>query len=324
MRRGQKTVNPLYVGVDGGGTKTEAVVTDARFRVLGKGEAGPSNFLLVGLGNAMAAVEDAVVGACASAGVRVDSVDVGGVGLAGVMHPPHHKTVYGALRRRLPVRSLVLIDDARAAVAGATDRVPSVVVIAGTGSVAFGIDAEGRAARVGGWGPILGDEGSAYDIARGALRAVVSAFDGRSAPTSLTARLCGRMDVVGPEDLPAVVYNPVRGSRQEIASLAVLVTEEARAGDAVARTLLERAGRDLGEIAALLVGKLGLAGEEFPVAYVGGVFKAGELVLAPLRERVARAAPRACVVSPLRDPAVGAAMIAAELGGGVLPTAVGG
>jgi N-acetylglucosamine kinase-like BadF-type ATPase len=310
--QGRRIAKPIYfVGVDGGGTKTHAVVVDRHFDVLGDGLAGPSNFLQVGLEPAVEAVRKAVAGACERAGIRADEVAAAGVGLAGVDHPTHRRTMREALAKRLPVRGLALYSDAQCAVAGATDLKPGVVVIAGTGSIALGVDARGRTARSGGWGPTMGDEGSGYDIARRALAAVAGARDGRAPATSLTRRVCEHFGVAGTEDLPSVVYDPAGGSQRRIASLGRLVAEEARAGDAVAREILERAGRDLGAALAAVVRRLGLQKEAFPVAYVGGVFGGGTHVLEELRRALAEVAPKAYLAEPIYGPAVGAAKLAA-------------
>lgn len=309
----------LYVGVDGGGTKTLAQVTDANFRVLGEGRSGASNFLRAGLEQAALAVERAICIACLKAGVRLADVRAAGIGLAGVSHSRHNATMLRALRRRLPFRSMLLVGDAQAAVAGATDLEPGVVVISGTGSVAYGVDALGRTAISGGWGPVMGDEGSGHDIARHALSAVASALDGRMPETTLTPRVCAHFGVERAEDLPAVIYDPERNAQEGLASLAKIVEEEARAGDAVARSILADAGRSLGELVVAVVKRLGLEASAFRVAYVGGVFGAGDLVIEPLERVVEAVAPRAVVTEPLFGPAIGAAKLAAQEAAGERP-----
>lgn len=302
----------LYAGVDGGGTKTLAHVTDDAFRVLGEGRAGPSNFLRAGLEPAALAVERALCLACIDAGVRLDEIATVGIGLAGVNHPTHHRTMLNALRRRVSVRPMLLVGDTQAAVAGATDLEPGVVIISGTGSVAYGIDGSGRTAQAGGWGPVMGDEGSGYDISRHALAAVAGSHDGRLPPTSLTPRVCAHFGVATVADLLTVVYDPDRRGRLELSSLSTIVADEARAGDAVARDILARAGRELGATVAAVIRRLDLERSSFRVAYVGGVFNSAELVLDPLRETIAAVAPFAEVAPPLFGPTIGAAKLAAR------------
>src|SRR5262249_44790254 len=148
---------------------------------------------------------------------------------------------------------------------------PGVVVIAGTGSIALGVNAAGKTARSGGWGPTLSDEGSAYDIARRALRAVVASFDGRSEKKVLNERWVERLGVQTPAELPTVVYSEESES-VEIASLADIVTEAAGDGDQVAREILTSAGKDLGRLATSVIERLGMRNDTFRVAVVGTVF----------------------------------------------------
>jgi len=302
----------LFLGIDGGGTKTHAVITDSSFRVLGEGFSGAGNPLRAGLEEAVLHVEEAVSDACERAGIELEDVDSACAAIAGINHPIHYHTMKDALDDALQIVGLELVTDARAALEGALDGKPGVVVIAGTGSIAMGIDQTGRQARAGGFGPTLSDEGSGYDIARRALQAVVSAFDGRSPKTSLSELICSKLGVASPSDLPGVIYNS-DSETVDIAHLAELVYDAALAGDQVAQEILAAAGRDLGKLAISVIEKLVLGALEFRVACVGSVFRSGEFVLAPLREAVLAAAPRARIGPPLYSPAIGAAKLAKEL-----------
>jgi N-acetylglucosamine kinase-like BadF-type ATPase len=214
-----------------------------------------------------------------------------------------------ALDRALGLDTLELVTDARAALEGALDGRAGVVLIAGTGSIAMGINSKGEMARSGGWGPTISDEGSGYDIARRALKAVISSFDGRSPETSLTEIICKRLGISNPSDLPGVIYNS-DSEPVEIASLAELVAEAARNGDEVAREILAEAGRELGQLAVSVIERLELQAESFRIACVGSVFKSGEFVLKGLRAAVERVAPRAEIGPPLFPPEIGAAKLA--------------
>jgi N-acetylglucosamine kinase-like BadF-type ATPase len=156
----------------------------------------------------------------------------------------------------------------------------------------------------------MGDEGSGHDLARRALSAAAGSVDGRLPHTTLVGRVCDRFGVATVEDLLPVIYDSSRTTRLEYADLSKAIEEEARKGDAVARMLLADAGRELAKIVIAVVRRLGLEDRAFPVAYVGGVFNAGELVLEPLRAAVRRVAPGAEFGPPLFDPAVGAAKLA--------------
>ncbi|MFY9573037.1 MAG: BadF/BadG/BcrA/BcrD ATPase family protein, partial [Blastocatellia bacterium] len=218
-----------FLGIDGGGTKTNAVVTDSSFRIIGEGFSGAANPLRVGLEEAVAHIDEAVAEACSQAGIERDDVDSACAAIAGINHPIHYHTMKDALDEALRVAGLELVTDARAALEGALDGKPGVVVIAGTGSIAIGINEAGQQARAGGFGPTLSDEGSGYDIAQRALKAVVSSFDGRSSRTALAERICSRLGVAGPSDLPGVIYNS-DSEPVDIAPLAELVHEAACKG----------------------------------------------------------------------------------------------
>ena len=306
------SVEKYLLGIDGGGTKTHAVITDSSCRVIGEGFSGAANPLRVGLEEAVRHIEQAVADACAQAEIELDDIDSACAAIAGINHPIHSHTMKHALDEALQISGLELVTDARAALEGALDGKPGVVIIAGTGSIAIGVNEEGQQARAGGFGPTLSDEGSGYYIAQRALKAVVSSFDGRSPRTTLAERICNRLGVANPSDLPGVIYNS-DSEPVDIAPLAELVDEAAQEGDAVAREILTAAGRELGELASSVIEKLGLGSRAFRVACVGSVFRSGEFVLKPLREAVLDAAPRAEIGLPLYPPAIGAAKLAKEL-----------
>jgi glucosamine kinase len=298
-----------FLGIDGGGTKTHAVITDSECRTAGEGYGGAANPLRIGLEEAVLHVEQAVAEACAQAGIEIGDIDSACAAIAGINHPIHYHTMKDALDEALSVGGLELVTDARAALEGALDSKPGVVVIAGTGSIAIGVNADGQQARSGGFGPTLSDEGSGYYIAQRALKAVVSSFDGRSPRTTLAQRICQRLGVSDPSDLPGVIYNS-DSEPVDIAPLAEIVDEAAREGDEVARQILTAAGRELGRLAASVIDKLELHSSVFRVACVGSVFRSGELVLDPLREAVSRIAPHAEIGPPLHAPAIGAVKLA--------------
>jgi glucosamine kinase len=298
-----------FLGIDGGGTKTHAIITDGACRVVGEGTSGASNPLRVGLEEAVSHIEQAVRDACAHASVKLQQVVSACAAIAGVNHPIHFHTMKDALDQALGLGLLELVTDARAALEGALDGHAGVVLIAGTGSIAMGVNEAGEQARSGGWGPTISDEGSGYDIARQALKAVISSFDGRSPRTVLSERILNKLRISSAADLPGVIYNSDSES-VEIASLAELVACAAHDGDDVARAILAQAGSELGELAISVIKRLGLESKPFRVACVGSVFKSGELVVSPLREAVLRFAPNAEIGPPLFSPTIGAVKLA--------------
>ncbi|MDT7603303.1 MAG: hypothetical protein QOF61_1300 [Acidobacteriota bacterium] len=299
----------LTLGVDGGGTKTQAVIADEKGRVVGEGLAGASNPLRVGVSQAAAAVREAFHRALDDAGARRSDVAAAQIGLAGVRREDLRECMRDELAS-LGVGSVEVVTDADIALYGATNGEPGLVLIAGTGSICCGKSARGRHACAGGWGPVVGDEGSGSWIARRALQAVARATDGRGRETTLVASCLDYFKVAAPEDLSTAIYSPSM-TNERIAGFAKFVIESAkRDDDAAAREIIRDAGRELAFAARAVIQKLRMERDEFQVGYVGGVFKAGALVLNPLREEIARVAPRARVAPPQLPPALAAARMA--------------
>lgn len=298
-----------FIGVDGGASKTAAIVVDEYEKILGRGLAGASNHLRVGIEEATRNIERAVNIALVEAGIAITNVEYAYCGVAGSDHPVHRQRVIDSLRIFFPRGNFIVDTDARIALTGAIGFGPGVVIISGTGSVAFGRNAAGEEARAGGWGPTLGDEGSGYWIARQGLAAIVRAHDGRGFATSMTDLLCLEYDMCEPDELPRFVYAATTHV-DDIARYGKLVIEAATGGDTVARDILGRGGSELAECVLAIARRLHMTETEFPVAYVGGAFHAGDLLLDPMRLRIQRDAPGATLQPPLRAPVEGAAMMA--------------
>ncbi len=281
----------LVVGVDGGGTRTRAVVLDGD-RVLGEGASGPSNPLRVGIANGAAAIREAIDKACGAALIDRDDLVAAGIGLAGVRRKDIRTRMREVLIETLRIKNIELMTDGEIALYGATDGAPGIVVISGTGSICVGVNRQGKHVFAGGWGPVAGDEGSGSWIARRALQAVAQASDERAPKTALTPAACEYFQVAVPDDLATAIYAPTV-TNDRIAGFSKHVIETARAGDEVARNILTEAGRELGKAAATVIRRLKMEPEGFQAAFVGGVFVAGELVIAPLREEIARVAKKA-------------------------------
>ncbi len=305
------TARRATLGVDGGGTKTQAVILDLNLNIVGEGVTGPSNPLRVGVASAATAIREAVDQACDAAGLRRADLVAAEIGLAGVRRPELRARMHDALKN-LGIRDLVVVGDADIAFYAATQGAPGLVVIAGTGSICCGSNARGKRACAGGWGPLAGDEGGGAWIARRGLRAVAYASDGRGPATALSAAACKYFRVSNPIDLSTAIYGPAV-TNEYLAGFGKFVIQGAKARDRVAREILVEAGKELGVAAAAVIRNLKLERETFPVGYVGGVFAAsGELVLAHLREALLNIAPGATLKPPEFPPAVAAARMAHE------------
>ena len=298
-----------YIGVDGGASKTAAIVIDENDRKLGSGIAGPSNHLRVGIEEATRNIERAVNIAMVEAGIAMRDVEYAYFGIAGSDHPVHRQRVIDSLKIFFPHGNFIVDTDALVALTGAIGFGAGVVIIYGTGSVAFGRNANGDEARSGGWGPTLGDEGSGYWIAREGLSAVVRAHDARGFNTVMTDLMCKEFGMCNAEELPKFVY-ATSTHADDIARYGKVVIEAAMGDDDVARDILARAGAELVECVLAVARKLHMTDDDFPVAYVGGAFHAGELLLSPMRLRLQRDAPGAVLIPPKSAPVEGAAMMA--------------
>jgi len=297
-----------FLGVDGGASKTAALVTDEEGRGLGDGVAGPSNHLRVGIETAARNIERAVNKALVAADVASREIVWTYCGIAGADHPAHREEVVDSLSIFFPRGNFTVDNDARIALTGAVGFGAGVVVIAGTGSVAFGRNNDGDEWRAGGWGPTIGDEGSGFAIAKGGMAAVLRAYDGRGPETAMTEAL-RREFQLEPRDLPRFVYASTTHA-DDIARYGKLVIDAADAGDAVARAIIADASRELAACVLAVARRLKLIGRAFPVAYVGGVFNAGDTILNGMRDAIAAEAPEAQIAAPLCTPVEGAARMA--------------
>ncbi len=312
--------SPVYVGVDGGGTHTTAVVgrlppdiaseTPGEDGIVGWGTGGPSNPSATGHEPAAEQIHAAIAGALTQAGLSSGAISIVRVvmGVAGANRPADRARLIGLVAGRLGIetaRIQVLEDVALILPAAGLDV--GVALVAGTGSSAYGIAPDGRSTTVGGWGYLIGDEGSAFAVGRDALRAVLRADDGFGLATELTGAMARKFGLGQPRDLIRVVYQS-QSPRMTMAMLAPLVVETARDGDAVASRILVRAGQDLGKFARAVAKRLSLP-EGLSVVGTGGIFNAGELILEPLREEAARAGLTTVRVLD-RNAAVGALRLA--------------
>lgn len=301
----------LTIGVDGGGSKTRAAVVDSALHVLGRGTAGPSNISSRSESEVLDAIVAAVDQALSQAGIGRNSIQQFGFGLAGVESAAARATVQHALAREFPDRLLHITTDARAALAGALVHADGagMILIAGTGTVAFGRNRTGREARAGGYGWVVGDEGGGFWIGRLALDHVVRALDGRAPETLLSGLLQKRLGLRSIEDIVQYVYRPGM-LPSVVAAVAPVVVEAVAAGDPVSRGILDRAAAEVTQLALSLVEKLNLQNERFAIAKIGGLWEAGTPFEQKLVGALRSVAPQAEVGNPAHPSEVGAARLA--------------
>lgn len=341
----------LVVGVDGGASKTEAVVLDEAGRELGRGRGGAANLHAVGIEAASRHVAEAIDAAFAAAAtalaadgrraqgaLRRADLAFACLALAGTERGRDRAQWQAALAELSLPRDALLIHDAEAAWAAAFGGDPGVVLISGTGSVAYGRREDGASARAGGWGADWGDEGSGYVIAREGLRAAFRAHDGRGPATSLLRLLPEALGVDGIENAP----QGAQIDRARIAALASVVGRAADQGDAVAHEIITEAGHELALAVRAVALKLwperceaALVGGDrddqppgenvIPVAGRGGAFTGIPALARAFAAELNRIAPSTRLVPARHDAATGAAMLAlrAMRAGGQVPLAPG-
>jgi N-acetylglucosamine kinase-like BadF-type ATPase len=294
------------LGIDAGGTKTVCLLADERGHVIAESRGGGANLQASGELEVEKVLYRVMEEALGDSDIRPAAICLG---IAGVDREADANAVRGIMRRiGFKTRTLVVNDALIALVAGAGDR-PGVVVVAGTGSIAYGRDASARAARAGGWGYLLGDEGGGFWIGRAALAAVVRQFDGRGPVTLLTPMVLSRMQLADPTELISAIYGGGL-QRYSIATIAPVVQTAADAGDAVAADILERAAGELAASAASVITRLDMRGEPFPTILSGGVFRGVPSLVEKVSARVSEIAPRSDVRRLDAEPALGAVTLA--------------
>lgn len=297
---------PYYLGIDGGGTKTTCAVGDAT-NLLATATAGASNVVRVGEAQARASLHQSVRQACAAAGISPEQIAHTCVGGSGAAHPELASTVREFLAEIL-LTPIEVVGDMEIALEAAFGSGPGVTVIAGTGSIAFGRDRQGRTVRAGGWGFAIGDEGSAHWIGRTAVSTILRASDrgDETAYSVLAAALFKVWKVTSLPDL-ARVANSIPPP-----DFAALFRAVADSGDDLAKDVLTAAGRELAEVAALVIGRLFGKDDSgsVRVAMTGGVFRHAAIVRGVFYNELRRLDARAEINSRVVDPVEGALRMA--------------
>lgn len=304
----------VFLGMDGGGTKTLWVAANAAGKVFGSGALGPSNLQVVGEGRLRRLLAEIVHQAENVTGCHPGAWQGVCLGLAGVGRPGDRELVEEMLREHGLTRFEV-VNDAQAALAGALGGQPGAVVIAGTGSIAYGANAAGVTARAGGWGYLLGDEGSGYAIGRAAISRSLQALDGRGLSTALDAAITAHFGLIEITEIINRVYGGTL-DRSEIASLVPLVDKSAADGDRVAGEILAEAGGELALLAKAILDRLSMP--KGTVAAAGGVLLGCRRVREALTSRLGVLSPGAPLVLPRYWPVVGAVILAARQAGATI------
>jgi N-acetylglucosamine kinase-like BadF-type ATPase len=310
----------IFLGIDGGGTKTQAAICDETGRVLGLGLGSASGIDSVGAEGAMIGIGAAVRAALSRAGLPSVPFDGVFLGMAGVVSEADRKIVH-TVARALQFGGAIGVDhDIRISLAGGLSGRPGIALISGTGSSCFGLNERGERWQAGGWGHLISDEGSSYWFGWNAIRLAIGAFDGRW-QSSLLEPVRQRLGLTEMLDIHYRLYT--QGiSKAEIAAFAPLVIEAAAAGDAMATQLIEHGTHDLAKMVAAVARHFGWVSLRCEVTLTGGLWRAGEAVISPFRRALAEELPQAVIVMPELPPVLGACVLALQQAGEQVDEAV--
>ncbi len=288
---------PIYLGIDGGGTKTACAVGDDA-RILATATAGGSNVVRVGAARSRTALRTAITQACTAAGISPSAVTRTCIGVAGASVAATREAVRQAITE-VASGEIVVAGDMEIATEAAFSGAPGAIVIAGTGSIAFGRNAAGETARAGGWGYVISDEGSGHWIGRRAISRMLRACD-RGESSELSNRILRAWGLQSRTEIIKLANDPHPPDFSALLPHIVALSPS----DAVARSVLIEAGSELAELADIVVRRLWRDGEWARIALAGGVFRHSPVVrhefFRSLRARRSNIAINFAVVEPVQ------------------------
>ncbi|MEO8391887.1 MAG: BadF/BadG/BcrA/BcrD ATPase family protein [Chloroflexota bacterium] len=287
-----------FMGIDGGGSQVRVVITTPDLTVVSSAQGGSANPNSAGRDAAAQTIQETVWAALADARLGFGEIAAVGVGIAGTV--TFRDWARDTVATALPTATIAIASDFEIALIGAQGERLGVLILAGTGSVAFGINAARESAQVGGWGYLLGDEGSGYSLGLKALQAVVRAADGRGQATRLTEAVLTALQLNSPPDLIQWVYTP--GRTRDIARLAPLVLDAV--DDPVAKQIVAESLDELKLAVQTVVRRLKINSPAF--AFAGGLLTE----LNPLSRGLCAALGLSSIPVPKYSPVIGAALLA--------------
>lgn len=298
------------LGIDGGGTKTHGVITDLNGKILAEITGGSANFQMLGVEPVSKSLVELIYELVDKVRGKITDVKVAVLGLTGAGREKDKERIFNGLveyarAKNLYLPKLIIETDARIALEGALMGKPGIVLIAGTGSVMFAKDIEGKIHRVGGWGRFIGDEGSAFVIGREALRAIAKYLDGRGKETILKDLIFDEFNLT---DLMQVV-SKIYSGEFDIGKVAPIVMKAVELGDSIAKEILDNACVELLEHVKAMLKKANF-GETVDLALLGGILQNENYVSKKLRDMIRTTLPKVNLVEPLASPAYGAIIYA--------------
>ncbi|QSJ17798.1 N-acetylglucosamine kinase [Nostoc sp. UHCC 0702] len=312
------------LGIDGGGSKTVCILMDDQHQVLGRGIAGSSNYQSIGIEATLQSIQSAIHIAVDNAQNLTKPVNINAIclGLAGIGRTEDIavvKLLFNQLQssKSLPINwmlaesNIVISHDALIALVGGIGHPVGIVVAAGTGSIVFGRNHQGETKRVGGWGYILGDEGSAYKIAIAGMQAALKSYDAREISTTLIESFKQHLSLASIEDLIEVIYRQNLGVK-EIAGLAPIVDLAAADGDEVANKIIDDAVKELVKATSTVIDAIFSSDSVVEVVTTGSVWQGRSKIHERFAVSLVKKFPRIKVILPKYEPAYGAGLLALQ------------
>ncbi|BAZ67515.1 MAG: ATPase [Pelatocladus maniniholoensis HA4357-MV3] len=306
------------LGIDGGGSKTICVLMNDQKEVIYRGEAGASNYQVIGVEAAITSIQTAIITALN----KIENVTVEAIclGLAGVGRPVDIKIIksivdYLQNSGCIPIvwslksSNIIIANDALIALVGGIGDDVGIVVAAGTGSIVLGQNQQGNIKRVGGWGYLLGDEGSAYKIAVAGMQAALKSYDGREMQTRIVEDLKQYLSLANIEDLIEVIYRRGWGVK-EIAALAPIIDHAATAGDEIANQIIDGAVQELVKATSTVINAIFNSGDVLEIVTTGSVWQGECKMHERFSASVVKKFPATKVILPRYEPAYGAGLLA--------------
>ena len=307
-------MDKFVIGIDGGGTKTDVVIVNQQGSIIGRTKGGSSNYQVLGGAKLKQVILSLLKNVLKGTNVPANKIAHIFMGLAGAGRKSDQQEIVQLFNDSEFNNKITVDSDAIIALVGAFGNQPGIILISGTGSICFGMNTKGKVIRSGGWGYLLGDEGSGYYIGREAILASLKSFDGRGEKTSLCKEIEKKFELKSIDlIIPKIYKNKI--DRTTIANLAPLVFNESNNDDEVAKQIIKHAGNELGKLAKAVAQKLNFTDGEIKVALIGSIFKQRKLLLNEITKELYELSWDVEITEPKFAPAIGAAILALEKNG---------
>ena len=297
-----------YLGIDGGGTKTAFEIIDENGNILSSFKTETCNYIQIGKENFGRVIKEGAIGVCSKANISISDVYFSCIGIPSFDEIASDTSeLKNIAMTALQSSNVKCVNDVEVAWSGSLACEPGINLLAGTGSMGYGVDQKNNAVRTGGWGYFCGDEGSAYWLGKKLIELFTKQADGRLKKDKIYDIVRKEFDITADFDFISVIYDKLKFKRDEIAKLQLLLNKAAEQGDRYAVDLYRQAAYELSLIVSAIIDKLDFdVDKSVIVSYSGGIFKAGDIIMAPLKDYVAKY--NVTLKEPLLSPVTGAAL----------------